>query len=276
MAERPDRPPRATAPGRPATRRTRRARDRERRWRPRPARPAPPPARIGRESAGAPRSAAAPARPTIPRAARDPSCRPGSRRPRPSRRRRAPTGRPRWPPTAHAARPASCHRRRGPRTGSTGCGPRHRGSGERPARRLKLEPKPVRRRVEADQTGRQSVVTRRAAATQGREGNVGGVGRLAGRFERVAAPDDVHLVGIPGATGKQTVRYAHAPQGTVAICAATPQALGVGLRGRAALARCASRRGWSRPPRPSPPRCVHSHWSVVRDVRDRVVREHRP
>ena len=75
---------------------------------------------------------------------------------------------------------------------------------KRPAGGLELERQPVGPGLEIDEPRREPVVARRATTAQRVERDVGGVGRLARRLERIGAPGDRHLIGFPWATGEDT------------------------------------------------------------------------
>ena len=201
---------------------------------------------------------AARGRPTTPRAARGRACRPGSRRPRPSRRRRAPSG-PAHDASQPARRPASQRPSAAPHDAQhrQALAPRPRDQAQRPARGLELERQAVVRRPRSRRAApaRPSWLGEprsRSASSASSAASIAFAGRARtaprarrprpGRDPRVHGRADARRAGrhaLHGTVGRRTVGSAGRVRGREAA-----QALGMGLRGRAALAgRAARRRG---------------------------------
>ena len=185
-------------------------------------------------------------RPTTPRRARGSSCRPGSRRPRPTRRRPAPSARPMTPASRRAARPASGRRRPAPGTATDRLWAASSGSSR-----------------SAQRTGCSSSASRSASASKpaSRAASPSWLGEPRRRSSSsITSAASVALgAGSNGLAAARRPAPATDPTGRGRGCRLRPArlhrtgvgcapwlrrllALGLGLRGRAALAGRASRR----------------------------------
>ena len=77
---------------------------------------------------------------------------------------------------------------------------------QRPARRLKLEPQPPVDDLVAGQPAGEAIVTRRSALAQSVERQVGRLDLPLAGLERLVAPADLDLGGLPGTASQQTGR----------------------------------------------------------------------
>ena len=148
---------------------------------------------------------------TTPRAAPGPACPPGSRPDRPLRPRRAPSGRTTSRASRRGAPPASGRRLTARRIARTGSGGHRRVQPQRPADRLPLQREAASSFAAVGETGRETVVRRRAAGAQRGDRGVGRLRRGGGRLIRRRTPRTATCSGDQGPRARTP---GSAPSGT--------------------------------------------------------------